>query len=321
MSGRRLTKHQQRRIKQNISKRQTALDSQDLEQGLVIAHHGKKLLVEDRDGQIIPCHARQNIGSVVCGDQVLWHNDNHHQEGVVSAITPRESLLLRPGFGDKLKPVAANITLIGIVISPKPEPQENLIDRYLVAAEDLHIRPVLVCNKMDLLNEAEMLTWKERFSVYTDIGYELVFTSTKKSHGLDDLSGKFRDNNSILVGQSGVGKSSIINALLPDKQLKVNKLSEQINQGQHTTSHSELHHLADNSGNIIDSPGVRDFRLGHLENSEIQQGFIEFRPYLGHCKFSNCEHRQEPGCALRRAVAEGNISRQRLNSYFEILAS
>lgn len=321
MAKRRLTKHQKRRIQDNLSKHQGSDCDNSLE-GLVVAHHGKKLLIEDSSGQRTTCHTRQNIGDVVCGDNVVWHQDDTHDEGVIVAVKPRQSLLVRPGFADRIKSVAANISLICIVISPEPEPQENLIDRYLVAAEHLNIRPIIVSNKIDLLdNDDAIQKWDERFSEYQKIGYSLLHTSTKQSNGLGSLMEVLQENKSILVGQSGVGKSSLINALIPDKAIKVSELSEQISKGQHTTSHSELYHLPSGNGSIIDSPGVRDFRLGHLENEAIETGFIEFRPHIGHCRFSNCQHQQEPGCALQQAVLENRISVRRLESYFEILSS
>jgi len=228
-------------------------------------------------------------------------------------------LLVRPGFADKIKPVAANISLIGIVIAPQPEPQEKLIDSYLVAAEHLKIRPLLVCNKSDLFDKQQEQAWRDRFSVYTDIGYEWLMTSAKQSQGIEKLRYRLRDNISILVGQSGVGKSSLINALIPDIQIRTGDLSSQIGKGQHTTSYSALYHLPDSNGDLIDSPGVRDFRLGHLAAADIEQGFIEFRPCLGKCRFSDCKHLNEPDCAIRAAVDRGDISSRRLADFFEIL--
>jgi len=206
------------------------------------------------------------------------------------------------------------------VIAPEPAPQEGLIDRYLVAAEYLNIKPVVVCNKSDLLDAESAHAWQSRFSVYEDIGYELLMTSTKQAHGLDQLHHKLKGNVSILVGQSGVGKSSLINCLIPDKAARVKVLSEQITQGQHTTSHSELYHLPDNGGDLIDSPGVRDFRLGHLDRHTIEQGFTEFRPFIGKCRFSDCKHTNEPECALLAAVENKQIRKQRLESYQTIIS-
>lgn len=322
MAKPRLTRLQTRRIQDNLTQHQRSPDHSDtrLKEGLVIAHHGNKLIIENTARQRIPCTARRNIGNVVCGDQVLWESDGH-EGGVVTAVQPRSSLLIRPGFADKIKPVAANITLMVVIIAVKPAPQPGLIDRYLVAAESLGIQPILVINKTDLLAQADISRWLADFAIYADIGYDVIQTSCKTIRGLDALSDKLSNNTAILVGQSGVGKSSLINALLPDLSLKVQALSEQIGQGQHTTSHSEMYKLADESARIIDSPGVRDFRLGHLEKPTIEKGFIEFRPFIGRCKFSDCSHQHEPDCALQHAVSENLVSRQRLESYLEIINS
>ena len=322
MAKRRLTKQQQQRISNQLDNRIQGSDPES-QTGLLVAHHGKTLIVEDAGRAAYRCTARQNIGQPVCGDRVVWHPIST-SEGVITAIQERESLLVRPGFADKLKPVAANISLIGIVIAPRPEPQEKLIDSYLVAAEYLHIRPVIIANKTDLLDQAASVAWEQRFAIYRQIGYEFIATSTRSKNGLDELKSRLRNNTGILVGQSGVGKSSLINSLIPDISIKTASLSEQIKQGQHTTSYSALHHLPANGPNdggiLIDSPGVRDFRLGHLQPADIEHGFIEFRPYLGKCRFTDCRHQGEPGCAIDEATHSGALSAGRLASFFELQA-
>lgn len=325
VAKRKLSKQQQRRVTRQLDKRRQQLKDTDKynsgekeQAGLIISHHGKTLIVENHQGKHYRCSTRQNIGQPVCGDRIVWHPVNE-SEGIITAILERDSLLVRPGFADKIKPVAANVTLIGIVISPTPEPQEKLIDSYLVAAKYLGIRPLLISNKSDLLSDSELIVWKERFSVYLNIGYPWLMTSTKQAKGTDGLLLQLQGNNSILVGQSGTGKSSLINALIPDKQIKTSALSKQIGKGQHTTSYSALYHLPGGHGNLIDSPGVRDFRLGHLAAKDIEQGFVEFGPYLGNCRFSDCRHQNEPDCAIRSAVSAGEISAARLDRYFSIM--
>ena len=324
MAKRRLTKQQSRRIKNNIAARQQQGTSAEqtpdgtINTGLIISHHGKLLVVEDEYGNRYRCASRQNIGQPVCGDHVIWQQTGE-DEGVVTAIKDRTSLLVRPGFGNRIKPVAANITLICVVIAPEPEPQEMLIDRYLVAAEHLNIKPAIICNKTDLLDQDALADWHSRFACYVDVGYDVHYTSTKLDDGVSDLKALLRDNTSILVGQSGVGKSSLINGLIPDIKARVSDLSSQISKGQHTTSHSQLYHLPENGGDLIDSPGVRDFQLGHLDRQAVEQGFIEFRPYLGSCKFSDCKHVSEPDCAILRAVADRQINAHRLASFQSIV--
>ena len=282
---------------------------------MIIAHHGGRLLVEDAAGRIFPCHSRRNIGAVVCGDRVVWKKES----GVVTAVRPRRNLLARPGFTDTAKPIAANISLLCVVIAPRPRPNEALIDRYLVVAEHLGVRPLIVSAKMDLLGQADLRRWRSRFKIYADIGYDLVSASSARAGGLKDLRRQLRGESGILVGQSGVGKSSMIGALIPQQHIKIGALSAARPQGRHTTSEARLYHLPNGAGNVIDSPGVIKFSLRHLNAAEIEAGFIEFRPWLGRCRYSNCAHASEPGCALREAAASGRITRPRLDSFLAIL--
>ena len=326
MAKRRLTKQQSRRIKNNIISRQQQGSSTNQDSGittltgLVISHHGKSLIVEDDHGKSFRCTSRQNIGNPVCGDHVVWQQTGN-AEGVIMAIRDRSSLRVRPGFGTRIKPVAANLTWMCITIAPEPEPQETQIDRYLVAAEHLNIKPTIICNKTDLLDEDALTDWHTRFSCYMDIGYEVLYTSTKLENGIAELKVVLKGNVSILVGQSGVGKSSLINSLIPDISARVSDLSSQITKGQHTTSHSQLYHLPGQGGDLIDSPGVRDFQLGHLDRQAVEHGFIDFRPYLGKCKFSDCKHVSEPDCAILEAVANRQINAHRLASFQSIVTS
>lgn len=324
MGTRQLTKQQSRRIKQNIATRQTQYQpthSASLgpeQSGLVISHHGKSLIVENDQGSRYQCYSRPNIGQPVCGDHVIWQAANN-REGVITMIRDRSNLLVRTKFADKIKPVAANITLMFIVIAPEPEPQASLIDRYLVTAEHLNIKPVILCNKSDLFDPEATYTWQEPFFIYQKLGYELLTTSARQIHTLERVKQQLVGNNSIFVGQSGVGKSSLTNCLIADRKTGVKTLSRKIAKGQHTTSYSELLHLPDNGGNLIDSPGVRSFRLVHLDRHAIENGFIEFRPLLGQCRFSDCRHLNEPDCAILAAINNGEINAQRFASYRKII--
>lgn len=318
MVQRRLTDQQQRRIERQLEERRKDHTGNDRQPGLVISHHGKILVVEDHDGNRYRCSTRQNIGQPVCGDFVAWEAIDD-ESGVIKAIHDRDSLLVRPGFADRLKAVAANITRMCIIIAPEPQPQELLIDSYLVAAEHMGIKAVIVGNKADLMNTVQQRAWQQRFAPYQALGYKLLSTSCRQKNGLEELLSVLEDNVSILVGQSGVGKSSLIKALLPDRDTQVAELSDGIMKGRHTTSYSEYYRLPDRPGAIIDSPGVRDFRLGHLEPAEIESGYIEFRAYLGTCKFSDCRHDKEPGCAIRQAVQNGKIPAGRLERFHMLL--
>jgi ribosome biogenesis GTPase len=331
MARRKLTQHQKARIQKIQQARRERADnravrkdeqlSQSLGQeqtGLVISHHGASLVVEDDAGQLIRCVVRQNLGVLVCGDRVVWQASGE-QEGVIVAILPRRTLLARPEMGGGSRPFAANLDRIVIVAATQPAPSQYLIDRYLVAAETTGIHPIIVINKIDLVSPEQRAPVEDLAQAYRDIGYEVLFTSVKQEHGLDPLIGHLKNRTSILVGQSGVGKSSLVKALLPDRDIQIGHLTE-AQLGRHTTTTSVLYHLTF-GGELIDSPGVRDFGVWHIDRAQIVEGFVEFRKYLGGCKFSNCSHTTEPGCALLRAVKEGEIQARRLESYHEMVRS
>lgn len=288
--------------------------------GRVIIRFGSQVDVEDSHGKLHRCLMRQNLPPLVCGDLVVWQAGKNDNTGVVVAMEPRQSLLERPDADNQLKPVAANINQVLVVAAPEPALDTDLINRYLVAAEITDIPPVLVINKTDLLDDAALSKLKKQLQIYADIGYTTLYTSTLESHGLDAIIDYLRDRTSIFVGQSGVGKSSLIQALLPHEDLRVGELSVATKLGRHTTSATRLYHFP-GGGELIDSPGVRAFRLGHASFKQITEGFVEFRPYLGQCRFHNCRHGAEPDCALQAAVASAEISFERFESYQRIIAS
>lgn len=289
------------------------------QEGTVISHYGAALDVEDLQGNVYRCSARQNIGDLVCGDQVIWQ-PAHDQSGVIVALKPRKSLLARPDFYRQLKPVAANIDQILVVVAPQPELSTDLIDRYLVAAEIIHIPPVIVVNKIDLLDQTELELLKQQLEEFKIVGYQIIYTSTKQSHGLDSLVAQLNEKTSIFVGHSGVGKSSLIKTLLPSEAIKIGELSEATGKGKHTTSVTRLYHLQE-GGDLIDSPGVRDFGLWNISPDQLAFGFVEFRQYIGQCKFADCRHKVEPGCAIQAALKEKKITQRRLDSFHRILSS
>ena len=293
--------------------------------GRVIAHFGRTLDVAERAGDTpTRCHLRANLEGLVTGDRVIWRA-GEDGSGVVVARGERDNVLERPDMRGLLKPVAANIDQILIVFAVEPEPHAGLIDRYLVAAEATGITPVLVLNKTDLLPEqgGELRALLDR---YRHIGYQVVATTTAHAGGLDDLYAQLADRTSVFVGQSGVGKSSLIDRLLPDEELRIGALSEDSRKGRHTTTTAQLYCLPPPSdslaaGELIDSPGIREFGLTHLDERQVTEGFIEFAPYLGLCRFRDCRHRQEPGCALLDAVDAGAIHPDRFASYRRIVDS
>ncbi|MCP4211517.1 MAG: small ribosomal subunit biogenesis GTPase RsgA [Halieaceae bacterium] len=287
--------------------------------GLIVAHYGTQVAVESIPGSSCRCHLRANLDGLVTGDHVIWREGDPF--GVVVAQRPRRSELCRPDPYGKLKPVAANIDRIMLVIAPYPEPHANLIDRYLVAADAVGIEPVILLNKVDLLTRdtAREEAIHSMLSIYRDLGYKIIHTSVKTG-GTEALHCALEERTSVFVGQSGVGKSSLVNALLPGAQMPVGPLSENNQKGTHTTTTAQLLHLQC-GGSLIDSPGVREFGLWHMTREQVEQGFREFQPLLGHCKFRDCQHEEEPGCAILQCVATGDIGEQRLQSYRRIVAS
>jgi ribosome biogenesis GTPase len=266
---------------------------------------------------------RRTISSVVTGDAVSWRRNKQPTgsiDGVIEAVAERHSVLLRPDFYDGLKPVAANIDLMIIVSAILPALSLNIIDRYLVASEITGIKPLLVINKIDLLPETEQQALDQQLQLYRQMGYACLLVSAKTGQGMAELLQYLRSGTSIFVGQSGVGKSSLMNTLMPGLAAATQEVSEVSGLGQHTTTVSRLYHLPE-GGKLIDSPGIREFALWHLSPEEVTNGFIEFRTWLGRCKFRDCKHLTDPGCAIQHAVAEGEISPQRYESYQKILHS
>lgn len=293
------------------------------EAGIVISRFGQHADVEDQHGQIERCNIRRTISSLVCGDRVVWRRSLQPQagiHGVIEAVQERQSVLSRPDFYDGLKPVAANIDLLIIVSAVLPSLSLNIIDRYLVAAEAMQIKPLLLLNKIDLLTEDQRQEVESQLDIYRRIGYEILLLSAKTGEGMARLDEYLQSGTSIFVGQSGVGKSSLVNHLLPELQVVTQQVSDISGLGQHTTTVARLYHLPD-GGHLIDSPGIREFALWHLEAAEVLWGFKEFRPWLGRCKFRDCSHTDDPGCALHHAVEIGEISAVRFDNYHKILLS
>lgn len=323
-----LTHKQKRQVSANRSKRlsdnRTTTSEEQLgeqQKGVVIGRFGKHADVEGADGAVVRCHMRRTIESVVCGDQVLFRagvDSNVNVNGLIEIVEDRNSVLTRPDYYDGVKPVAANIDQIIIVSSVLPALSFNIIDRYIVASEDVQIEPIILLNKVELLNPEERSEVAQNLKIYTDIGYQLIMTSCKTNEGMEHLTTLLKDKISVFVGQSGVGKSSIINRLLPNADEAIGPVSDNSGLGQHTTTAAKLLHFP-LGGDLIDSPGVREFALWHISKDRLTSGFREFRDYLGGCKFRDCKHLDDPGCIIKEAVNEGKISIQRYQSYHKIL--
>ena len=285
--------------------------------GLVLAHFGQASLVEGANGEVFRCATRRNLPRTVCGDRVLWQASNP-REGVIVRVLERDTTLVRPDSNNRIRPVAANLDQIVIVIACKPSFEYDMLDRYLLAAELIGATPVIVVNKADLLDTESRAKLEQRLAIYEQIDYSLLFISTRTTDGLRNLHRQLKSHTSILVGQSGVGKSSLVQALLPDLDIRTGALSQVTGLGRHTTTVTTLYHLPD-GGDLIDSPGVRDFTLSPIPVDQLAQGFKEFRPYLGQCRFHNCRHASEPGCAVQDAARRGTIEQRRLANYRELV--
>ena len=329
MAGRHLTQRQRERIQRGQERRRARVDQRLAEgdevgpdeekTGLLIAHHGRILVVEDEMGRLYRCVARQNLGRLACGDRVIWRASGQG-EGVIVAVAERRSLLARPDYRGQPRPVAANLDAVAVVLASEPEISEALIDRYLVAVAAMGVPCALVLNKVDLLDAAASGRLRQRLEPYRRIGYPLLRTSSRAAQGLVELSAWLRGRTSLLVGQSGVGKSSLIKALLPDQAIRIQAVSQLTGHGAHTTSGSTLYHLPD-GGDLIDSPGARGFELPEIGLGDLNRGFPDVSPYLGHCRFADCRHEVEPDCALRTAAADGVIDPRRLQSYRQLRAA
>ena len=285
--------------------------------GLVIVNYSKQQLVQDASGGLHRCVARRGLEQIVCGDIVEWlpTGDN---TGVIESIHSRRSVLLRAAGNNTLRPLVANIDQIIIEAALEPVLDSFLIDKYTVAAELAHTTPLIIINKADLLQPADRDRIEGLMREYRALGYTTLLTSVLHNTGIDAFMDCLVNKTSILVGQSGVGKSSLIRRLLPDHDITVGKLSAASGLGRHTTTATTLYHLP-HGGQLIDSPGVRDFRLGAVPAAELAQGFREFQPYLGRCKFNDCRHLTEPGCAINAALADGQISERRMESYRKLV--
>lgn len=335
---RRLTDQQKRRIQKQHQSRQDELDTSNDLEGLVVQHYGRQLEVKalstplehpekpsSEQGEpdafwkpitinsIWRCHTRTNLELLVTGDRVKWQADPNTGLGIITAIQPRASLLTRPDRYHKVKPVAANISLIVIVFAPLPEAAPTLIDRYLVACEHANIPALLVLNKTDLLKENDPIL--KLTQEYEALGYEVMYTHADGD--LTELTQRIDNETVAFVGQSGVGKSSLINNIVPNAAQKTNIISENSALGQHTTTSTRLVDFGEN-GALIDSPGIREFGLWHLTEDAVYTGFPEIQALIGHCQFRNCTHKNAKNCALERAAQQGDILPRRLESFLRL---
>jgi ribosome biogenesis GTPase len=276
-------------------------------EGRIVASFGRRYLVELPDAVILDCVTRGKKTDFACGD-LVGVSPSSPGEGVIEEAAPRTTLLYRSdAYREKL--IAANATQILIVVAAVPSYHEDLLNRCLAATEHGGMAALIVLNKCDL---AESTIALSKLELYRRIGCRVLELSAKKD--IKPLIPCLENHTSVLVGQSGMGKSTIINRLLPNAGARVAELSVALGSGRHTTTHARMYRL-DTGSQIIDSPGLQEFGLHHLTIEDTAHAFIEFRPWLGQCRFRNCKHLSEPGCAIAAACTEGKIAGQRLASY------
>jgi len=280
------------------------------QKGLVITRYGHRQLVESSTGELFQCTGRQNLGLSVAGDEVIFQPVGG-TEGIVTAILPRGNELTQ-----KNKLIATNIDQLWLVVATEPHYQFELIDRYLILAENSNLPINIIVNKIELVDELDQLS--KDFSLYQDINYQVHFISIKKQLNLKSLQDQLINKTNIFLGQSGVGKSSLINSLIPDLELRVNEISTKSKRGKHTTTNTTIYHIP-SGGDLIDSPGIREFQLDDFDAKQILNGFREFKPLIGKCRFRNCQHINEPDCAIKVALDAGDIYPSRYENYLNLL--
>ena len=290
---------------------------QQLNVGRVLVCHGAQSVVEDEAEGLHQCRQRRRLESrPLCGDRVLWRPTSPG-EGVIEAVQPRSTLLTRGDFRNQPKATAANVDRMVVVLSAEA-PDRDLLDRYLALAVNLGIGALAWVNKLDLLSGSEVARLMEGLDLYPGLDCPVLGGSASQAIGLEALQAELAGHVAVLVGASGVGKSSLVNALVPDLDLRIGALSEASGLGRHTTTATTLFHLP-GGGDLIDSPGIRALRLGHLSPGQIEIGFPEIARLRGDCQYRDCRHHVEPGCAVRAAAAAGAIDGHRLESFQRLL--
>ena len=302
---------------------QLEVDESICQQGRVLCVHGLTSSVESQDGNVFRCATRRLLKTlstdqrhvVAAGDHV-WFRPQGTSEGFIERIEPRHGVLCRTSKG-RQHVIVSNVDQLLIVSSAaEPALKPNLIDRFLITAEKSGIRPILCINKIDLIDPADL---QPLVGVYGQMGYQVLLMSAKEGQGIERLRPLLVDQQSVIAGQSGVGKSSLLNAIEPDLELRVNTVSADNQKGRHTTTNAQLIPLA-GGGYVVDTPGIRQFQLWDVIPEEVAGFFRDLRPYVSLCRFPDCTHTHEAECAIKDAVADGKLDARRYESYCYLFA-
>lgn len=320
-----LTRKQRGTVSENLQKRIQRLQQEGATEATVISHMGYNVVVQATpQSPLQGCDWRQNIGAICAGDQVLISPTKGDNNPVIEAVLPRKTVIEKQNVYRGTKPFAANIEQMLVVVSHQPMLQPSLLDRYLITAATVGIDCLIFFNKTDLLSDAETTNYVADIqAVYEKIPQvRWVSGSVKTACGLDELTALLDNRKTVITGQSGVGKSSLINVLIPDINVQTSSISAASGLGKHSTTNSTLYRLdaaTMHSGVLIDTPGVRSFDTYHLSSEQINNGFSDVKQFLGLCRFSDCSHTHESHCAVKDAVADNQLSELRYRSFLQIL--
>lgn len=310
--SRKLSQQQTRRIRAQNARR---LEQADADAAVVVAHLGYEIIVSHQGG-VYACDWRKHSNDIAVNDRVLITQGKDGRP-VVEAIYPRAHTLYK-WQGRKAKPIVSHIDQLLICVAIEPAFQTALIDRYLIAAQQADIAAALLVNKTDLADEADLAELARRLAPYQSLGHRIFHAAVTKKEGLAEINTWLAGKQTVLCGQSGVGKSSLIKQLLPDADIWIQSISEATGLGRHTTTNLRRYPLNAHTA-LIDTPGVRGFALTHLERDAILAGYPDIAAYAAQCRFADCSHRHEPDCAVLAALECGKLARARYESLMQLL--